>query len=152
MNLKVKKIRIWSETGPLLCLTAPSPSRTRVPVPARNALFRGPCIRIAGRSPAVGSGLPFPVHCRTCPDPARDPLNVATSGHCRASSDASVDDQGLHLTTLHLSSPTLLTLTCVGLAFSLGKLILAGFNCKVDGLHGVGGSLLPWPRLVTRTG
>lgn len=43
-------------------------------------------------------------------------------------------------------------LTCVGLAFNFGKLIFDGFNCNVDGLHGVGGSLLPCPRRCTNTG
>lgn len=43
-------------------------------------------------------------------------------------------------------------LTCVGLAFSLGKLILVGFNCNVDGLHGVGGRRLPCPLRATKTG
>lgn len=38
-----------------------------------------------------------------------------------------------------------LELTCVGLAFSLGKLILVGFSCSVDGLLGVGGSRRPIP-------
>lgn len=34
-------------------------------------------------------------------------------------------------------------LTCVGLAFNRGKLILVCFNCSVVGLIGLGGSLLP---------
>lgn len=43
-------------------------------------------------------------------------------------------------------------LTCVGLAFNFGKLILVGFNCNVDGLHGVGGNRLPCPLRATNTG
>lgn len=45
-----------------------------------------------------------------------------------------------------------LLLTCVGLAFNFGKLILVGFNCNVDGLHGVGGNRLPCPLRATNTG
>lgn len=37
-------------------------------------------------------------------------------------------------------------LTCVGLAFNFGKLMFDGFSVSVDGLHGVGGNLRPWPR------
>jgi hypothetical protein len=37
-------------------------------------------------------------------------------------------------------------LTCVGEALSLGKLMGPGRSCSVEGLEGVGGSLLPWPR------
>ena len=44
------------------------------------------------------------------------------------------------------------TLTCVGEAFNLGKLIAAGRSCKVDGLHGVGGSLRPCPLRPPKTG
>lgn len=40
--------------------------------------------------------------------------------------------------------------TCVGLAFSFGKLMLVDFSCSVDGLHGVGGSRRP--RRATNTG
>lgn len=32
---------------------------------------------------------------------------------------------------------------CVGDALSFGKFMLAGFNCSVDGLFGVGGNILP---------
>lgn len=38
-------------------------------------------------------------------------------------------------------------LTCVGEALSFGKFIFPGLSCKVEGLQGVGGSLLPWPLL-----
>lgn len=38
-----------------------------------------------------------------------------------------------------------LILTCVGDALSFGKLMFPGLSCNVDGLHGVGGSLLPCP-------
>lgn len=44
-------------------------------------------------------------------------------------------------------------LTWVGLAFSLGKLMLVCCSWSVDGLHGVGGKRRPWPwRRVTNTG
>lgn len=53
---------------------------------------------------------------------------------------------------IKLTTFTLCLLTCVGLLFNFGKLMLAGLICNVDGLQGVGGSLRPCPLLGTRTG
>lgn len=54
--------------------------------------------------------------------------------------------------SIKLTTFTLCLLTCVGLLFNFGKLMLAGLICNVDGLQGVGGSLRPCPLLGTRTG
>lgn len=79
-------------------------------------------------------------------------MYVATNEHCVASNDVfaskTESDESKHSArmlypTSHNVSFTNKELTCVGLAFSFGKFIFDGFNCNVDGLHGVGGSRRP---------
>lgn len=62
------------------------------------------------------------------------------------------NDRWLRKCEISVSNSINLILTYVGLVFNLGKLILVGLVCRVDGLFGVGGNLLRCPLRFIKTG